>query len=207
VIESDQNGARVAGTHIEFGAFPAYVRSHIAHVPSTLDTETVALRLVAHGFRQADVATFVRAVCKWGGYAGIGGRVLGRNQPWELVDAFRGAAADVGAGVDVAIRRLLRLHGLGVSFASKHLRFLAPRVCAIMDTKMAAATGLQQSAAGLAHYSALCCGLAGRLEERRTPNPMNRPEGRWYAADVEMALFAVARRWAPMKRGLTARRT
>ncbi len=197
MIEYDENGVTVAGKRVEFAAFPACVRAHLQHVPSTRDTEAVAIELVARGFQHGDVVRFVRAVCKWGGYAGIAGRVLVRNKPSDLATAFRRAAADVGAGVDVAVQSVLDLHSLGVSFGSKHLRFLAPRVCGILDAKMAKETRLPKSAAGLARYSALCCELARRLERRRVPNPMNRGEAGWYAADVDMALFAIVQGWAP----------
>jgi len=197
VIEYDDNGATVTGKRVEFAAFPVCVRAHLEHVPSTREIEAVAIELVARAFQHGDVVRFVRAVCKWGGYAGIAGRVMVRNEPSGLAAAFRRAAADVGVGVDVAVQSLLDVHSLGVSFGSKHLRFLAPRVCGILDAKMAKESGFQKSAAGVARYSALCCELARRLERRRVPNPMNRGEGGWYAADVDMALFAIVQRWAP----------
>ncbi len=202
-MKHDENGVTIAGQRVDFIGLPAYVWAHLERVPSTHETEAAAHHLVAGGFQYANVDPFVRAVCKWGDYAGIAGRVLRHNGLAEIADAFRAAVADVPAGIDVAVGRVMQLRHLGLSFASKHLRFLAPRVCAILDSKMAAETGLPSSPSGLAQYSALCRQLAARAGALHIPNPMARPNGEWYAADVEMALFAVARGWAPSKRGLT----
>jgi hypothetical protein len=35
---------------------------------------------------------------------------------------------------------------------------------------------------------------AKNLEENGMKNPMNRPNGRWFAADVDMAVFALLQR-------------
>ena len=162
MIRHDETGVNVAGRRIAFPEFPLFLLAHLANVPATVETEDIARRVIAGDFLDADVPTFVRAVCNWGGYAGIAGRVLGRNEPRKLSEAFRAAVADIAAGVDIAVARLLSLHGLGVSFASKHLRFLSPQACAILDSKMAAVGGFEQSPAGLAEYSCLCRTLGAR---------------------------------------------
>ncbi len=198
MIEYDTGTLTIGGEDVQFARFPAYVHSHVARVPGTAHIEAMATNLSAAGFRESDAADFIRAVCKWGGYAGIAGRVFRDNPLTDLAASLRRAATDASEGLPVktAIRPLVSISGFGVSFASKHLRFLAPRSCAILDSRMAAATGFPSTPDGLAQYSDLCCRLAGQLTARKTWNPVPRPRGAWYAADVDMALFAITSHWA-----------
>src|SRR5262249_54854993 len=48
-------------------------------------------RLVPGGFAASVVPEFVRDVCSWGGYAGIGGRVMKRNEVGDIAEALREA--------------------------------------------------------------------------------------------------------------------
>lgn len=195
MIECGPDGVTVDGKYVSYGEFPDCVRTHLDRVPHTLDIEAMAKEFTRRGHQPSDVAPFVWAVCRWGGYPGIAGRVLRDNSPQHAAASFRDAVRQIESGVEVAICHVLSLRQLGVSFASKHLRFLAPEACAILDSQMAAAAELGRSPRGLAEYSAICAGLSARLQARPIPNPVQRPGGLWYPADVDMALFAVTKGW------------
>lgn len=77
-------------------------------------------------FLNQGLQAFIRVVCHWGGYAGIGGRVIKSNGPRKREKAFRRAHKQLIEGNAVEARTLRELSGLGVSFASKHLKLLAP---------------------------------------------------------------------------------
>ena len=201
MIEFGPDGVTVDAKYVPYGEVPDCVRTHLARVPRTLEIEAMAKELSGHGFQESEVAAFVRAVCTWGGYAGIAGRVLRDNSLHEVATSFRDALRDLESGVDVAVRRVLALRQLGVSFASKHLRFLAPQACSILDSKMAAAAEFASNPRGLAQYSALCMSLSERLQARQIEDPVQRPGGRWYPADVDMALFAITRCWTSGRAG------
>jgi hypothetical protein len=85
--------------------------------------------------------------------------------------------------------------GIGApSFASKHLRFLRPDVCPILDSVIAGNLTYASTSAGYAQYAADCLEIARVLENNGVPNPVLRSD-RWRAADVDMALYAALQGW------------
>ena len=130
----EASSVTIDGRRLVLSKFPEYVEHHLRRVPRTRETEALAHDLITQGFACRDIESFVKAVCKWGGYPGIWGRVLHNNGLSQLARTFRVAtqALDNQASLEIAIRRVLSVHGLGVSFASKHLRFLSPQRCAIL---------------------------------------------------------------------------
>jgi hypothetical protein len=97
-----------------------------------------APRLRQADFPERDLEPFITAACNWGGYAGIGRRILNRNSLPALRDGLREANELLDKqtpDVEGALTRLNRLHSLGSpSFASKHLRFLRPDICPVLDS-------------------------------------------------------------------------
>jgi hypothetical protein len=90
-----------------------------------------------------------------------------------------------------ALHEINRIKHLGrSSFASKHLRFLRPDVCPILDSIISGMLNYEFNARGYGQLSKDCLRVAKVLQAVGIPNPMHRDQGSWYAADVEMALFA-----------------
>jgi hypothetical protein len=87
-----------------------------------------------------------------------------------------------------ALREIRRLRFLGLSFASKHLRLLRPDVCPVLDSVLSEHLGYPLNVAGYKRFSDDCLRLSGWLHECKVHNPILREDGRWFAADVEMAL-------------------
>jgi hypothetical protein len=181
------------GIAIPLERFAQLASAHYETVPGTAELEVLGKDLIGGGIPEAGVGAFVRRVCVWGGYAGVWGRVLKANTPGAIREAFTeavthlaGPAPDPGA----ALRAVNRLKGLGqLSFASKHLRFLWPELCPVFDSYLQAALPYSVDPAGYARFAADCRHLANELTRRQTPNPWPRRDGRWFAADVEAAIF------------------
>jgi hypothetical protein len=150
--------------------------------PSTTRIEEQAQRLVKSKFQLAELRNFIKAVCSWGGYSGIAGRVIKNNDGAKLRDAFRSAHSHANAGDDLAaIRSLLDLNGLAVSFASKHLKFLAPENAVVLDSIISKRLGYELTPNGYQAFLNDC----RRILERAKASGR---EG-WRVSDIEMAIF------------------
>ncbi|MGH7070248.1 MAG: hypothetical protein ACREFO_09560 [Acetobacteraceae bacterium] len=131
--EPDKYSWRVA---IRLNELTQLLRSFVNNEPNTQTIELQAARLMKdNNFSESGLRDFVQAVCKWGGYVGIAARVLKKNETPDLLRRFKSAHNLARAGNDSeAIDSLLGLNGFGVSFASKHLKFLAPDHAIVLDS-------------------------------------------------------------------------
>src|SRR3990172_3696801 len=71
--------------------FEGLARAHLKAYPSTPVVEEKGRLFVEQGFRESDARAFVRAVCDWGGYSGISGRILNRNTPDLICSSLKRA--------------------------------------------------------------------------------------------------------------------
>jgi hypothetical protein len=175
---------------IPFAIFPQWHAYHLHTVANTQLLELAGANLLAAGFIFPQLAQFIRDVCRWGGYAGIAGRVLNQNAQQQIVACF-GNTVPAFAGhrpASAALMALNNLRGLGTpSFASKHLRFLRPDICPVLDRLLSRSLGYQFAVAGYDQFSKDCCLVAQALNVARISLPTGIA---WGAADVEMAMFA-----------------
>lgn len=183
---------------IPIRAFPDLLQAHRADDPDTSAIEAEAIALATGGFAPGAATAFVRRVCAWGGYHGIGGRVLGRNSPEVIAATLQNAYRLCGDGEPVeGLGCLTRLSGLGVSFASKHLKFLAPERAVVLDSVISTKLGYSLDSVGYREFLADCHALLDAVRAAEIPFPFE-GEGSWRLSDVEMVLFqhlrTVARR-------------
>ena len=174
----------VGGRRVSFSDFPRWHSHHLAKVSGTRELEKQGAALVLSGFPCLQLPQFIRGICRWGGYAGIAGRILKRNATRKIREQFESArhALTTSHPVRCALAALNRLKGLGTpSFASKHLRFLRPDICPVLDRLLCQDLGYSFTAEGYQQISHNCCSVAKLLP----PVPFA-----WGAADVEMSFFA-----------------
>jgi hypothetical protein len=198
-----KTGITISNGNVFFGsritipvtAFPQLLRDHLIENPSTPTIERLGQRLGEIDFPRDETAEFVRQVCNWGGYPGIAGRVLKNNRIDQICGALRGALSDLEAGsVFKALCRVNAISGLGTpSFASKHLRFLRPGICAVFDSILRDSLAIPFDPAGYHRFCADCASLARALVVNQIPCPASRDGGTWFAADAEGALYIFAR--------------
>jgi hypothetical protein len=129
-ITTENNSVIACRMSVSFADFPRWHAYHLQQVPGTQQLEHDGASLLTAGFLFPQLETFIRAVCRWGGYAGIAGRILNRNTAHEIATRFKGTilGRDCAQPAASALVSLNHLSGLGTpSFASKHLRFIPPR--------------------------------------------------------------------------------
>ena len=168
-------------------------------VPTTEGLERVGAVLLSDGLPDSRIEEFVRRVCRWGGYPGIAGRVLKHNTLAQIRSAFLEAVGQLALGqprVATALSAVNRISGLGrPSFASKHLRFLRPDLCPVLDRLVAKHCGYPLDPSGYHAFAAACRTASHELITAHVANPVFRPGGVWFVADVENALFAEINGW------------
>lgn len=172
---------------------------HLDTVGGTLALEKRAAHLRESTFEsKEDVEKFVRDVCRWGGYAGIGGRIINQNSPHSIRDSFCTACEYLNAdppSVYWAMRSMNDLKQLQqISFASKHLRFLRPDLCPVLDSVLSEWLDYPMNWGGYVRFAGDCHEVALALDARGFHVPKGQTKHQWRAADVEMAIFAQARK-------------
>jgi hypothetical protein len=166
--------------------------------PRTQVVEQQAQQLVKGEFRSAELHNFIRAVCGWGGYSGIAGRAIKNNDGEKLSAAFRSAHSHANAQDDLsAINSLLELSGFGVSFASKHLKFLAPENAVVLDSIISKRLGYEPTPEGYQAFLNDCRRILERAIACKLPYHGWGRE--WRVSDIEMAIFE---KLAPRRKGV-----
>ena len=191
------NNTIIIGVVLQPSDFTKLVKHHPVRLSDTRELEQEASCLRAAGFPEERLASFIRKVCKWGGYAGIAGKVLKNNTLPMIQRRFVNATNALNSDtpdVQGALREINQIKGLGrPSFASKHLRFLRPDVCPVLDSIISNNLGYASDEHGYKQFSDDCLRIAETLEQHGVANPMDREGGKWFAADVEMALYTYLR--------------
>ena len=186
------NSTIIIGIVLQLSDFTRLIERHVVEWLGTRELEHEASRLHAAGFPEEQLASFIRRVCNWGNYPGIAGRVLKNNDLPMIRGQFIAAANALSSDIpDVQgpLREIKQIYGLATSFGSKHLRFLRPDVCPILDSIISNNLGYASDEHGYKRFSDDCLRIAETLEQHGVANPMGRESGKWFAADVEMALF------------------
>jgi hypothetical protein len=170
--------------------FPDLFRRHRETDPDTPAVEKAARELAANGFDEGGTQQFVRTVCRWGNYPGVAGRVLANNDMGAIQSAFRLAqAVEQGGNVRAALKAILKLHSLGVSFGSKHLKFLAPTKAVVLDAVISGRLGYSLTLDGYEEFLADCRIILDRVAGAGIDFPFP-DEGAWRISDIEAAIFA-----------------
>ena len=187
----------VGSSGIQFGAhwiaffeFPALQDLHLHEAPGTRGIEARGQALAAAGFLLPDLQTFIEEVCAWGGPTGnrVRGIVFARNDLQDVRCCFRDAWRDLQQdSIESALACINQIAGLGQpSYATKHLRFLRPDICPVMDSYVRGEAPEYSYGQLRQAYEDVGAGL----KVQRVPNRMARASRAWFVADVDMAIFA-----------------
>jgi hypothetical protein len=169
--------------------FSGLVARHMAAVPDTRALEAQAAALLKAGIPDRQLSVFIEAVHRWGGSTRQLPRVLRSARPVHFKQAMRSLAGSP-PDIQAAVLALTAIDGLGISFGSKHLRLLCPELCPILDSRVRTHFKYRKDANGYCRLQKDTISAARKLEQADVFNPMARPGGRWYAADVDMAVYA-----------------
>jgi hypothetical protein len=173
--------------------FPALLQWHYTEY-NTAEVEQHGAEVAAAGFPQDQLREFIRGVCRWGNYAGIGGRVLKNNQIEQLQETFSAAKRLLDdSQVSAAVAYFdANVHGLAFSFASKHVKFLAPEKAVVLDEIISRRVGYTLDVTGYDELLADCRAMLDRVRSRKIPHPLGGTRS-WRVSDMEMVLFAKLR--------------
>lgn len=182
----------VGETRLSPELFPELLRRHPRDLEATLQLEEQAQPVRSGRFNRQQLRDFIRAVCLWGGYPKTAERVLRSNPFPEVRRHFQRASralAQSEPNLRWALRELGELRGLGVPFASKHMRFLQPQHCPVLDHVLSQELDYRLNGRGYQIFAEDCQRIADILQGQRLVNPLRREKRAWFAADVEMALY------------------
>ena len=188
------NNKAYIGVSFDLYLFPEMIKSHGNNFKDTLIMEEKYSKLVDNSVNDFEaLSKFIKDVCRWGNYAGVGGKVLKHNSEDKIVSVFRTIVKILsGENPDLALAlsHINTLFGLGTpSFASKHLRFILPQVCPVYDSILTDVLPYSFDPAGYASFAADCMLLSEELCSKKIENPI-RNEVTWYVSDVEAAIFS-----------------
>jgi len=195
---------------IPHGDFPALLTAHLDQTSKKPDGTiapygTVPLESRGDALRRsnpmnwADLKAFIKDVCSWGDYAGISGRVLKTtNNARAKIEGKVGEAilrlSSTPPDIVGALRSMMEIKGLGVSFASKHLRFLFPEHCPVLDSILSNRLFYELTADDYGKFAAACNGMADELNSAQIPTSFP-GQSTWRPSDVEAALYAWVNEW------------
>jgi hypothetical protein len=187
-IIEHQGRLHISRVDIAPAEFPALLQRHHRDDPDTRSIEEAAAALAEDGFSEARTAEFIRSVCRWGGYSGVAGRVLRDNETPVLSTRLAAACAAANTGDPCAgLSELLKIRGLAVSFASKHLRFLAPDSAIVLDRIISSRLGYPLSISGYRECRSDCLAMLSFVQVASASYPGWARD--WRVCDIEMAVF------------------
>ena len=126
---------------------------------------------------------FSEQVCIWGGGQRVWGNLKRHHNDAELIKALRQwlILASTAEDAKTAILPGIEIKGLGVSFASKHLRLLCPEKFGVLDDVVSQGLGYALNAAGFSLFISELQGLQKcHFQDLRV-------------ADIEAGLFVLIR--------------
>jgi hypothetical protein len=190
--------------------FRDLLAAFLRQAPETPDLERQGFELRTKSpMTWDDVEAFIKAVCKWAGSTGnrVRGQVLkpGKTaietamRDAIIENSLRDAISQLGSNQPNpvgALERMLKIRGLDVSFASKHLRFLFPKYCPTLDSILSFRLGYKPSPGGYGSFVRRCNEIADELNTAQIEiASIFRGQTDWRPSDVEAALFAWANGW------------
>jgi len=204
----DVVGNSVQLASIRLKDFPDIYNEFVSGVGTGPDTQTLALERKGATLMKNDFANrkrvypFFLDVMAWGGKSG--NRVCGHLKKYNgkhmeervvkaIIDAGRLLRKRDIAG---AIRRMIALKGMHISFGSKVLRMLSPEQVGVYDNVLAVFLDYpmgkkrEDDIKGFVDFCADCEKVKKMLNAKKIPNPKREETGgKWLIADVEAVLF------------------
>ncbi len=172
--------------------FSHFLGRHLMLDPTTPSIEQFGARLVADDFPLNRMEIFVRIVCKWGNDNRIAFRVLQQNSINEIRRTMKQAYSSLeNNDPHTAIERIRELPGRGISFGSKHLKFLDPSRSVVLDSIIRSQLGYRDTANGYVAFLHDCLSIRDFLNSLGVAATERRKK--WRVSDVEMAIFMKVR--------------
>ncbi len=185
-------GVQARRVSIWVSDFPELLARHCLEDPTTHCIERFGKQYIADEYPLRQTEYFVRAVCKWDNDNRIGFKVLRDNDLGSIRNHFRNAQwAMLERKPLGAIKEITKIKGLGISFGSKHLKFLNPSRAVVLDSIIRDKIGYSNTSKGFCSFLNDCFVIRDHLNFYRIAASATRK--RWRVSDVEMAIFISVR--------------
>ena len=178
---------------IELSEIPCLLDSHRDNYQnhqkkSVEELQDDAVKLIDNGFNAKKSRKFVEEVCEWGGGQRLIKRIIDNNTDEKISSALHEGCTKVQKGcVPEGVERIQCLKGLGLSFASKMLRFLAPDCAVILDRVIRTQLGYEETC-GYSEFLGDCQALLRHAKKSEELDAEFKQGLR--VCDIEAALYA-----------------
>lgn len=176
---------------ISFHQFPVLFDKHWNGDPSTRSVEKYGADFVCNGMPADLLFGFVRMVVGWGGDGRVGTNFMRRNATRLIEVHEEFLKCDVALKIndlEEAIKIMKGIPGLGISYASKLLKFLAPDQAVVLDSHIETGLGYKRTLEGYLEFASNCRDWANVLNTKGIKCSRSQA-GTWRVSDVEMAIF------------------
>ncbi len=171
--------------------FPHYLTIGIGNNGRLAKTERLGRELIDGNFEQQASLEFVRKVCLWGDDPRRAGKIIKLNTSDQISKVLRKAYEHSRNDQIVdALKVVIELKGLAVSFGSKHLKFLDPNRHVVLDTIISERLGYRRDEDGYGYleFLSVCREFLEMVVAENVPYPGIGKSG-WRVSDIEMAIF------------------
>lgn len=136
----------------------------------------------------SEVKEFIQSVTAWGGVERARGKIFNGDYNNTITNRFQQAVVHLhNKDIDKALEVLTKIDGFGLSVATKHLRFLFPQECPVLDSILRAKLGYSEDIIG---YKELRADLEEIRKQLQKNNPLRKEiGGKWFLADIEACIF------------------
>ena len=151
------------------------------------DCEKLGIDLINSGFDADKSLIFVDTICRWGrGHRNL--KRVKQNPKQDISTALKEGYDLVSSGkISEGVERVAKLNGLGLSFASKQLRFLSPSKVVILDSTIRASIGYSEKPRGYLEFLRDCQAVLTYAQKSPQLTPTYRAGLR--VCDIEAAIF------------------
>ncbi len=205
----NQTGIKACGTwKLSYRQFPSKLAVHLLKAPNTLLIEYKWKQISSNPLTSANAWDFLKQVVDWGSVHWVNSKIKSntKNNVRLCLSTAKNHLAGPNPKIGNALAAVSNINGLGISFATKVVRFICPEHCPVLDKViwqgMYMGCGANGSTpptianGGLKNYTSYVTDIKAIAQKmKKIPNPLGRPNGEWYPADVEMAIYAHLRGW------------
>ena len=189
IVGNVNNAVQIFDFDMPLDSFTEYLEMGIGDGIVILKTEDIAIQLINGDFPQNLSEEFVRSVCAWGRDNRVAHRVLTKNLIVEISNVLRDSYnLTVNSNIQGSIERMQNLKHLGISFGSKHLKFLSPDLHVVLDRVIESNLGFARNSAGYMAWRGVCLQILDIVRINQITYPVI-GQNRWRVADIEMAIF------------------
>ncbi len=189
IVGNQNNAVQIFDFNMNIESFSQYLEVGIGIDGVFAQTENIANQLIIGNFQHDLSEEFVRSVCAWGRDTRVSYRVLRDNQIIEISNVLQiSYTSTTNGNIRKSLEDIQSLRNLGISFGTKHLKFLCPDAHVVLDRVIENRLGFARNSAGYMAWRGVCLQILDIVRNNQIAYPGTGQNG-WRVADIEMAIF------------------